>query len=328
MLLLAHQDVVPVAAGEETGWTHPPFAGVVADGHVWGRGALDDKASLVAILEAVERLAASGRAPRRAILLAFGHDEEVGGERGAARIAERLAERGVAPEFVLDEGMAVLADGVPGVRGLVALVGIAEKGSVTLDLEVEAEGGHSSMPPRQTAIGILAAAVARLEASPMPARLAGPARLMLEGLAPEMGFGSRLAVANLWLFRRPLERRLAASPAGNALLRTTTAATLVEGGVKENVLPRSARAAVNFRLLPGDSIRSVIEHARRAIADPRVAVKVRGGFAAEASPVAPVETAGFEAIRRSIAEVFPGAAVAAYGDAIRFYLRLLESTGF
>jgi carboxypeptidase PM20D1 len=373
VLLLAHQDVVPVADAEAATWTQPPFGGVVADGHVWGRGALDDKASLVAMLEAVERLAAAGRAPRRTLLLAFGHDEEVGGGGGAAAIAALLGERGVAPEFVLDEGEVVLTDGVPGVERPVALLGIAEKGYLTLELVVEAEGGHSSMPPPETAIGILAAAVRRVEQSPLPARLAGPSLLMLERLAPEMGFGARLAVANRYLFGAALERRLAATASGNAVLRTTTAPTLFHAGVKDNVLPRRAQAAVNFRILPGDSVGGVVEHVRRAVADPRVQVVVRGP-AVEPSPVSPAAGHGYETIARSIAEVFPDAlvvpalvlggtdarhytrlcagvyrfaplrvssgdlvrfhgqderlAVGAYGDAIRFYLRLLETAVF
>src|SRR5437773_2152768 len=157
IVLLAHQDVVPVEPGTETRWTEPPFEGRIAGGYVWGRGALDDKGSLVGLCEAVEHLlgAGAGAKPRRTVYLAFGYDEEVGGRRGAARIAELLASRNVHPEFVLDEGGALTNGLIAGVSAPVAVVGIAEKGYVTVGLTAQAEGGHSSMPPDETAVGIL-----------------------------------------------------------------------------------------------------------------------------------------------------------------------------
>src|SRR5213079_888014 len=174
IVLLAHQDVVPVEPGTEGRCTEPPFEGKIAAGYVWGRGALDDKGSLVAILEAIEHLVAGGAQPRRTVYLAFGYDEEVGGRRGAARIAELLASRSVHPEFVLDEGGALTTGLVTGISAPVALVGIAEKGYVTVSLTAQAEGGHSSMPPPQTAVGILATGLTRLEGQQMPRAIRGP----------------------------------------------------------------------------------------------------------------------------------------------------------
>ena len=156
IILLAHQDVVPVEPGTESRWTEPPFEGRIAGGYVWGRGALDDKGSLVGTLEAVEHIIAADAKPRRTVYLAFGYDEEVGGRRGAAHIAELLASRNVHPEFVLDEGGALTTGMVAGISAPVALVGIAEKGYVTVALTAQAEGGHSSMPPDETAVGMLA----------------------------------------------------------------------------------------------------------------------------------------------------------------------------
>src|SRR6266496_820126 len=153
IVLLAHQDVVPVEPGTESRWTEPPFEGRIAGGYVWGRGALDDKGSLVGILEAVEHLVAAGTKPRRTVYLAFGYDEEIGGRRGAARIADLLASRNVHPELVLDEGGALANGLVAGISAPVALIGIAEKGYVTVGLTAQAEGGHSSMPPDETAVG-------------------------------------------------------------------------------------------------------------------------------------------------------------------------------
>src|SRR6266480_2045427 len=168
IILLAHQDVVPVEPGTESRWTEPPFEGRIAGGYVWGRGALDDKGSLVGTLEAVEHLIAAEAKPRRTVYLAFGYDEEVGGRRGAAHIADLLASRNVHPELVLDEGGALATGLITGISAPVALVGIAEKGYVTVALTAQAEGGHSSMPPDETAVGILAAGITRLEHHQMP----------------------------------------------------------------------------------------------------------------------------------------------------------------
>jgi carboxypeptidase PM20D1 len=310
LLLLAHMDVVPVEPGTEAAWTHPPFEGRIADGIVWGRGAWDDKSSVVGLLEACEALLAAGFQPERTVLLAFGHDEEVSGTAGAQRIAALLAERGVRPECVLDEGAMVVSDGFAGVAP-VALVGIAEKGYAVVDLTVRAEGGHSSMPPPQTAIGVLSAAVARLEASPMPARLDGPVRQMLEYIGPETALGQRVVFANMWLTAPLVERRMASEPATNAFLRTTTAVTIVEGGTKENVLPGQARAVVNFRLRPGDTIDDVVAHVRAAVDDPRVEVAARPG-ANPASPVSDVAAPAFARIQTTIRQVYPDAVVAPY----------------
>src|SRR5882724_2796478 len=239
IVLLAHQDVVPVEPGTEGRWTEPPFEGRIAGGYVWGRGALDDKGSLVGILEAVEQLVAAGAKPRRTVYLAFGYDEEVGGRRGAARIADLLASRNVHPEWVLDEGGALATGLVTGISGPVALVGIAEKGYVTVAITAQAEGGHSSMPPDETAVGILAAAIVRLEHDQMPRAVRGPTAAMFDYLGPEMSFGPRLVMANRWLLGGILAHEFGATPQGNAMLRTTTAPTVLQAGVKENVLPSS-----------------------------------------------------------------------------------------
>jgi carboxypeptidase PM20D1 len=257
VVLMSHMDVVPVEPGSEGSWTHPPFAGEIADGCVWGRGTLDDKIGVLALLEAVETLVAQGFHPRRTVYLAFGHNEETQGS-GAARIAQLLRERGVRPEFVLDEGSVIGRGLVPGLAKRVALIGIAEKGYASVELTVRNAGGHSSMPPRETAVGALARAIERLEEHQMPERLDGPTRLMLEQLGPEFPYVQRMAVANLWLFGPLVERQLAAAPSTNASIRTTTAPTIFQAGVKDNVLPASARAVVNFRILPGDSVGSVL----------------------------------------------------------------------
>jgi carboxypeptidase PM20D1 len=305
MLLLAHQDVVPIEPGTEGDWEYPPFDGIVSDGVVWGRGTLDDKGSLVAVLEAVERLLVRGFTPRRTVYLAFGHDEEMGGPDGAVTTAGVLRERDVRLDFVLDEGMAVTEGLVPGVDVPVSAIGLAEKGKLSLQLTATAEGGHSSNPPASTAIGALSRAIARLEAEQMPMRLAGTVALSLDALAPELDFVPRLLIANRWLFQGPLLRWLQGVPGGNPLVRTTTAPTILRGGVKANVLPSEVYGVVNFRLLPGDDLDSVMAHVRRVIDDPSVEVRPSGRTRRNPSPVSDVDAPGFEVIHQSIREVFP-----------------------
>jgi carboxypeptidase PM20D1 len=308
ILLMSHTDVVPVEPGTEKAWTHPPYSGRIVDGYVWGRGSMDDKAGVMGILEAVELLLGKGFRPERTVYLAFGHDEEVGGAKGAVALAALLEKRGVRPGFILDEG-GVIAEGmVPGIAAPVAMISTAEKGYVSVELVAEAEGGHSSMPPRSTAIGKLAEAVHRLEENPMSARIDGATKRSFEYLAPEMPFGPRMVLANLWLFGPLAERQFGAAPAANARIRTTMAATVFEGGVKENVLPSRARAVVNFRILQGDTIESVLRHVRKTVG-PDVKVAVTGSFPIDPSPESSVRAPEFGVLQHTIAQVFPGVLV-------------------
>jgi len=310
IVLAAHQDVVPVEPGTEQHWTKPAFEGAIHDGFVWGRGALDDKASLVAILAAVEALVIEGFQPSRTIFLAFGHDEEVSGKQGAGEIVKVLERRNVRPEMVLDEGSAIVEGIVPGLAGPLAAIGIAEKGYFTIDLSVELPGGHSSTPPRESALTVLARAIDRLRKNPMPARLRGPVESFLTWAAPEMGFGNRVALANLWLTSPIVTRMFSSSQTLNASIRTTTAVTMMNAGVKDNVVPARASAVVNFRVLPGDTTEEVLAHVGRAIDDPRVQMTPRADTRVEASKIASTENAAFALLARTIREVFPGAVVA------------------
>jgi carboxypeptidase PM20D1 len=311
LLLLAHQDVVPVLPGTETQWTRPPFAGQQAGGYLYGRGALDDKLNVLGQLEAVEYLLRTGFRPRRTVLLAFGHDEETMGRRGAGALAQLIQKRYPQLEMVLDEGGTIKTDGVAGIMQPVALVGISEKGYLSLVLSATGQGGHSSMPPPLTSVGRVAAAVARLEAEPFPARLDGGIGSTLTYLTPAVPFGQRLVFANQWLFGPLIKKKLTASPATNAAIRTTTAPTIISGGAKDNVLPIEASATVNFRLLPGDSIAAVLRRVRELIADPLVQVRPLAP-GQEASPVSRTDNAAFGALHRTIKSVFPQVLVAPY----------------
>jgi len=309
IVLMAHQDVVPVAPGTEGEWHAAPFSGAIQDGFVWGRGAWDDKGSLMAILEAVESLATAGFTPRRTLYLAFGHDEENGGQEGAQAIAAVLARRGVHAEFVLDEGLLIAEGILPGLDPPVALIGVAEKGSATLRLTASAQPGHSSMPGQRSAIGALATALERLEQSPMPTAIGGVAAELFATVAPEMRIFNRVALSNLWLFGPLVRAQLEQSPATNALVRTTGAITVIRGGNKQNVLPGEAEALVNFRLLPGDTIDAVEAHVRRVVRVAGIRIEVLPQASA-ASPVASRSSAAFGIVNRAVRELFPGVVVA------------------
>jgi carboxypeptidase PM20D1 len=319
ILLMGHIDVVPAEPEE---WIHPPFQGLISGGYIWGRGALDNKFLVLGIMEAAEKLLAEGFQPERTVYLAFGHDEEIGGEAGAAQIAALLHARGVELEYLLDEGAYIVREMVPGVPGSVALIGIAQKGYFTLELTVKTEGGHGAVPPRNTAVGILSTAVHRLEDNPFPPQMEGATRAMFEYLASEMPFIYRMAVANLWLFRPVLFRFMADAPESDAMIRTSQAVTVFQGGERENVLPTEAKAFVNIRTLPGDSATEAIERIRRVVADPRVNISIAGKIY-EPTAFSNVDSASFALLNRTIREVFPEVAVAPFlvlgrADAIHY----------
>ena len=308
VLLLAHMDVVPVEPGTESRWQQPPFGGVIADGFVWGRGALDDKLNVTGLLEAADALAAQGWQPPRTLLFAFGHDEEIGGS-GARAIAAALKARGVHAEFLLDEGGALTVGIMPGVTRPVATIMAAEKGYASFRLTATAPGGHSSQPPPDTAISRLARALVRVQEHPMPPRIATPVDEMLARAAPAMGLLNRVAIANRWLFEPLLIRQLAAGPVSNALIRSTVAPTLLRAGIKDNVLPSEASAVVNVRLLPGDSTGDVATHLRQVIGDDGIEITVEGPFASEASAVSDPDSPAFRHLADVTRALFPDAVV-------------------
>ncbi|PRP91429.1 Succinyl-diaminopimelate desuccinylase [Enhygromyxa salina] len=305
IILTAHMDVVPVVDPEA--WSHPPFAAEEAEGYLWGRGTMDDKGSLFAMLEAAEAMLEAGIVPPRTVYLCFGHDEELLGH-GAVAIAARLHERGVEAEFLLDEGAGITVGIIPGIERPVALLALGEKGSATIELRVETEGGHSSSPPNETAIGILAAAVARVEASQMPASLGGPFRQTLEAIGPELGWPMKLVHTNLWLLRPIVKRALLASPSTAGGVRTTTAVTVIEGGVKANVLPSTARALVNHRINAGDTVDEVLAHVKAAVDDPRVEVSLVVGN--EVPRISDADAPAFSTVARALREVHSEVVVA------------------
>jgi carboxypeptidase PM20D1 len=309
VLLMGHMDVVQVEPGTEGAWQHPPFGAVQDERYLWGRGSLDDKGSVVAIFEAVEGLLADGFCPDTTLHLTVGHDEETGGVQGAAAVARLFAERGVRLDFVLDEGGGVSSGLIPGVTVPVALIGVGEKGYLNVELLAEGTGGHSSVPPGHTAVGLVAAAVQRIEASPMPARF-GVQAGFFDAVAPLLGGPRGRLLRRAGSLGFMLDKPLSAMPIANAVIRTTTAVTMIEGGVKPNVLPQQARAVVNFRILPGDTVAGVLAHVKRVVGKGIIVRQLAAGFSAEPSPLSDPRSASYGVLAATVEEVMPGTAAA------------------
>ena len=285
LLLSAHQDVVP--SGDVTEWSHPPFGGDVEDGRVWGRGAIDYKIGVCGMLEAVEQLLCSGFRPRRALLLAFGHDEEIGGSAGAEAITRHLEAEGVRCSMALDEGGYIYS--YPWADGPAAVVAVGEKGYATVALSARGRQGHASVPPREMAIELLSRAVCRISDNPMP----------VEACAPVMELLRSTGCAD------PTE--VDGWPEGRALIRSTAAPTVIEAGDKENVLPAMARALVNFRTVPGQSSEDVIQHLRSTLKDlPVKAELVCDASLSEPSKLAPTSGPFWQAMVDAAAASHPG----------------------
>ncbi|KAM4861286.1 N-fatty-acyl-amino acid synthase/hydrolase PM20D1 isoform 2-T2 [Thomomys bottae] len=254
-MLLAHFDVVPAP---EEGWEVPPFSGLERDGFIHGRGTLDNKNSVMAILQALELLLIRNYIPRRSFFISLGHDEEVSGLNGALKIAALLQARGVKLAFLVDEGSFILDDFIPNLKKPFAMVSVSEKGALDLLLKVNMTPGHSSAPPKETSIGILSAAVSRLEKTPMPNMFgSGPLKMTLKQLANEFPFPTNMVLNNLWLFQPLVGRLMEKNPITNALVRTTTALTMFNAGIKVNVIPSMAQATLNFRIHPAQTVHEV-----------------------------------------------------------------------
>ena len=310
IILMAHQDVVPVTPGTEQDWKHPPFSGEIADGAVWGRGSIDDKGSLVALFEALEALAASGFHPKRTIILVSGHDEEVGGS-GAEAAAKVLADEKVRALFAIDEGGLITTD-TPIVNGPALMIGVAEKGYVTLKVTAPAEGGHSSAPPKETGVINLSRALIAISDNPFPVELRGPGASMLEAFGARAGGMTKVAIANRWLFGPLLKAQATKSPASAAMFHTTIAPTMLGGSPKENVLPQSAYGLINYRIAPWDSSAKVLERARASVKGMPVTVDFTERKPREPTPVSSSTSEGWNLIAAAALADQPGTPVSPY----------------
>lgn len=294
VVLMGHMDVVPVDKTTLDQWKVPPFSGQILDDRIYGRGSLDDKMAVVALLEACELLLGSGFVPSRTIYFAFGHDEEVGGDYGAKQMVNYLQEQGVRPEFVLDEG-GFIADGMlPGIKKPVAIINTAEKGYVSFKLSLQTEGGHSSNPPEKNTIGSLASAITKLEANQFDYHMIPLIEEQINRLGPEFDFTKKMAFANTWLFEKELLKGLNA--------HTTIAPTILEGGIKDNVIPTEASVVVNFRIMTGESVDSVKEHIIKTIDDDRIQLETVSNVN-EPSRISDHKTPSFKLLEKTIKQL-------------------------
>lgn len=336
ILFLSHYDVVPVvgydpstaiptdtifrltdkplppihAYAEE--WDYPPFSGAVANGRIYGRGTLDMKCMLFALMEGADNLITEGFQPERDIWFAFGHDEEVSGRQGALRIADYFKNRGMDFDAVYDEGGIIAAPGsaIESIKAPLGLVGVGEKGFLTLRLTVKGMGGHSSMPPKKSSLVYAAEIIEKLNSAQFPAQIITPIETFFDNIGNEMGFFSRMAIANQWLLKPLLLGTMEKSPASNALVRTTTAITMAKGSDAPNVLSSEAEVTVNFRILPGDSVSGVIQHVKKICEGYDIGMEVISQR--EPSGISPVNVRGFEIIQEEVAKIYPEAIVSSY----------------
>lgn len=301
VLFMAHQDVVPIDPDTESNWHQPPFSGAIAEGYVWGRGALDCKATLTALLFASSTLIKEDFVPKRTIYFYFGDDEENGGKT-AALASTFFNNKGIHFKTVFDEA-GMIAEGLfPDVQSPVALIAVAEKGWLNLELSVKNEGGHSSIPPSHTAIGDLSQAINQLQQKPFQSQIRGVTKHLLEQLALKQPFYKRLLIANSWLFEPFIISQLNKTPLMAALLHTTQAPTIFNAGLKSNVLPIQARAVINFRIDPYDSVSSVLGHVKQTITNPVVTVKTLMGW--EPSPISSASSASYKLLASAIAAIY------------------------
>jgi len=302
-MLIGHYDVVPVRTGADTLWKYSPFEGKSADDFVWGRGTLDDKGGVMSIMEAVEYLVEDGFTPERTIYIGLHHDEEVGGIRSAKRISEYLEDNAVELAYLVDEGLPIAEEIIDNVNVPMAMIGIASKGSVNIELTYIQDGGHSSMPPRSSVIGTLSRAVNRIERKPMKANYRGLIVETFEPLIPYMTYTQRMAFNNTWLFRGVIKSKLSQNPATNAALRTTAAQTIFEAGFKENVLPVEGKVIINFRIHPNDTVEDVVKYVRQRVDNDNINVRVMDR-ARNPSPVSSTKARPYKMLKHTIEESF------------------------
>lgn len=311
--LLSHQDVVPVTPGTEDDWKYPAYSGEIAEGFLWGRGAIDMKNHLIGVCEAVETLLEEGYVPERDVYLCFGHNEEVMAEGeicGADCMMRWFKERGIKLDSVLDEGGAILEAKVDKViDGHLAGVGIAEKGHVDFEISVNAKGGHSSQPPKHSALGELSRIVCKLENNQFKAELTPQLYSLFNEIGKNTTYPVRCVMSNLPILKPLVTKICSEIPPVASMMRTTTAVTMANGSPAPNVLPQKATVNVNFRIMPGQTIDDVEAHIRK-IAGPKAEVKMVSGK--NPSKISPTDSRAFNAIREICKEMDPKAIVAPY----------------
>jgi len=311
ILFSGHLDVVPASQEGENLWKHPPFSGYIDNEYIWGRGTLDNKGSVMSIIESVEQLLKEKFEPERTICFLFTHDEEIGGINGASTVAKMFESDNLKFNYILDEGGTITNGLIPGISKSVAMIGIAEKGVINIELTINQVGGTSAIPPQSTAIGILSKAIYNLENNQCSMQISGATKQMFDYIGREMNFLNKSIFANLWIFSELLKRQLSKHQNTLALLRTTTATTMFNGGIKVNVLPTDAKAVLSFRIIQGHSTQDILQHIEKTINDKRIKIKVIGN-PVEPSPISNTNSQEFNHIQKSINQVFSDIIVTPY----------------
>lgn len=309
VLLLGHYDVVPVEDNTSIDWDKDPFGGEILENYIYGRGALDDKDQVISIMEALEALIEKGYEPKQDIFVAFGFDEEIGGEKGAKAIAQYFRDENLVFDLILDEGGAVVVDTVEGITKPLALIGVAEKGSSMIKITAFGDGGHSSMPKKGSAIEVLSRAVMNLARNPVKPRLTSPVREMFHGMAPYMG-AKGILLKHVDLTFSLLAKVLSVNPTMNSMIRTTMAPTIAKAGSALNVMPQEASVYMNVRLLPGDLFREILKHMKLVNKD--LDLKYEVLVKEEASIVSPHDSEAFESLEKIILKIYPDVKVLPY----------------
>jgi len=311
-VLMAHTDVVPVEAAVEKNWSVPSFSGAIKNDTIWGRGAVDDKSSVIAIMEAIENLLQLGFIPERTIYIALGHDEEVAGRRGARVISDWMREQKIRPAFVLDEGGQIDTEHFKELGRPVAIIATGEKGYTNIDLNVELPGGHSSMPAKETAIDILNKAVVAVREKQIPGSITPVVEEMIRRTTAPGPFLKRMVTHNLWLTEPLVKMEMEKSKETNALIHTTLVPTIVQGGIKDNVIPSTAKATFNSRILQGQSSDDVLTFVKKAVNDERVLIKKQTKSLMEPSSITPFRDPSFLQLERIIKNAVPNVIVSPF----------------
>jgi carboxypeptidase PM20D1 len=312
IILMSHYDVVPVELAVLDKWAVPPFSGAITDTCIWGRGAVDDKYGVISILEGAEAMLRKGFAPQRTIYICFGHDEEISG-RSAGDVVKYLEEKKVRAEMVLDEGGQLSESRVKDVKRPIAVIGVGEKGYVSFELTVEKEGGHSSMPPKETAIDILTTALYKLRKKTPASKLTPELKEFIERVGTSSdNFINKMAASNLWLFKSLIKGKLAKEPEGDAMMHTTIVPTIIQSGIKDNVIPTEAKAMINSRILTGETSKTVEDFIRKAIDDDRVKIKKVGKYNSDPSPSTSTGSPAFKRVESALYRNIPGVLPAPY----------------
>ncbi len=312
--LLAHQDVVPVSEGTEGDWEHDAFEGHDDGEFIWGRGTVDMKNHLIAVMESVEALLEDGFVPERDVYLLFGDNEEVvaNADNGAKDLMNTLKSRGITLDCVIDEGGAIIPVNVPGILNdkFIIGVGVAEKGYSDIEIVVNAKGGHSSQPPVHTALGQIAEVIRDLEANQFPASFNQNMKDLFDAIGRECTYPARLLTCNMPLLRPALLEVSKQIPFLACMVRTTTAVTMSQGSPAANVLPQRAAITVNFRAMPGTTLQDLIDHIRRVCRNKNIEINVLNSK--EASKFSPTDSRAFGIIKDICNSLEPGGIVAPY----------------